>query len=57
MKREAVRGAPIDLKSTQQRAAEATGVSERSLRRIKSELAMTEFGASTSFAAHHKVEG
>jgi transposase len=54
MKREADAGVLTNLKKTQRRVAEATGVSERSVRRIVKEIKTIESGASTSFATPHK---
>ena len=49
MLREARTGAPIKLKSVQERIAEATGLSLSSVRRIKNELEDIESGNSVIF--------
>jgi hypothetical protein len=54
MKIEADAGVPTNLKKTQKIEAEATGVSERSVRRIVKEIKTIEFGASTSFVTPHE---
>jgi hypothetical protein len=55
MKREAGIGTPINLKAIQKSVAEATGVSERSVRRIINEVCSIESGTSASFRTPHKV--
>lgn len=54
MLREARTGAPIKLKSVQERVVEATGLSLSSVRRIKNELEDIESGNSVSFSTPHK---
>jgi hypothetical protein len=54
MKREADARVPTNFKRTQTSVAQATRVSERSVRRIVKEMKTIETGAPTSFTNPHK---